>query len=135
MKKFTLERIWDIHVAYTKELSTTCRQLGFASIAICWLFKPAESIILPTLVLWALIFSILFFVFDIFQYISGAIIHHNIARKCEKKLPTIDLNHECEKDENANYFMYLFLKLKVATLLVSYFLLIVYYLKVLIGCN
>lgn len=135
MKKFTLEKIWEIHVAYTKELSTTCRQLGFASIAIYWIFKPDGSIILPTLVIWALIFSLLFFIFDISQYVNGAVIHQNIAIKCEKNLPAIDLDHECEKDEDANFFLYLFLKLKVTSLLISYLLLIICYLKILMSCN
>lgn len=140
-KKLTLQKIWDIHKDFTVTLSNISRQLAFASVAICWLFRPKETLALHGPVLWALIFTILFFIFDITQYAVAAYVHFKIATNKEKEQRKnepdkgIDLEAECFKDSDDDKYPYLFLKLKVGSLLLSYILLFYYYSNILSGCN
>ncbi len=129
MQKLTLKDIWDDHRFYTTMLSNIARQLGFANVAICWVFRTSQtSIDLPTLVLWALICSLLFFIFDIGQYAAGAIVNFYIGFKCEKEFG-VDLEKECKKLKKHDTFSYLFLVLKVTMLVASYVLLITFYVE------
>jgi hypothetical protein len=78
------EDLWKSYEVYTKTLSDTSRQLGFAAAAICWFFKtPQHSF--PGHILLALGFVVVFFVADILQYLLGAIFLRTWTRFHEKK--------------------------------------------------
>ncbi|MCS5708815.1 hypothetical protein CC99x_007845 [Candidatus Berkiella cookevillensis] len=111
-----LADIWNSHVAYTKEFSTTTRQLAFASIAVCWVLKPQNIEILTlTPLVWAIIFAVVYFISDCLQYASGALVHYRLAKKCEaQQLDSIP------KSPRLDIFPYLFLTLKGIALIVSY---------------
>lgn len=111
-----LSDIWKSHVAYTKEFSTTTRQLAFASIAVCWVLKPENIEILTiTPLVCAIISTIIYFILDCLQYASGAWIHYWLAKRCEaQKLESI------EKNPILDLPAYIFLGLKTMTLISSY---------------
>lgn len=111
-----LSDIWKSHVAYTKEFSTTTRQLAFASIAVCWVLKPQSIEILTiTPLIWSIIFAIVYFISDCLQYASGAWFHYWLAKRCEaQKLDST------EKDPKLDYLAYIFLILKAIALILSY---------------
>ncbi|MBI2791353.1 MAG: hypothetical protein HYX61_05295 [Gammaproteobacteria bacterium] len=136
----TLHAIWDSHHKSTVTLSKISRQLAFASVAVCWLFRQKDStILLHGPVLWALIFALIYFLFDLLQYISAAYIYYAIANNKENELNSngkkLALNEPCYKDKEDDKFPYLFLKLKVCSIFISYILLFYYYINMLLGCT
>jgi len=77
--------LWKSYEFYTGELTKYSRQLAFAGAAICWFFKSPE-ITFPRSINVALIFIILFFVFDILQYFLSAHLIRWWTRKEEKRM-------------------------------------------------
>ena len=66
------EAVWASYREYTIELTKHARQMGFAGIAVCWLFRePGGDMSLP--VVGALGLLTLFFVADAAQYLVGAV--------------------------------------------------------------
>jgi hypothetical protein len=76
--------LWKEYEFYTKGLTEFGRQLAFACVAICWIFKK-DTLQLPALILLALISVVLFFITDIAQYLSGSISYSKFCIKKEKK--------------------------------------------------
>lgn len=68
--------LWKQHEDYTSATSSNCRQLAFGAAAISWLFKDAANSnhIFPDLILYAICFLVLFFVADLFQYLTAALL-------------------------------------------------------------
>lgn len=79
------EELWNQYKEYTQELTVNCRKLGFASAGICWLFKT-ETYTFSTSIIYALGFTVAFFMLDILQYISAALIIRFWTRSKEKKM-------------------------------------------------
>ena len=67
------EELWNQYKEYTQELTTNCRKLGFASAGICWFFKT-EAYTFPTAIVYALAFTVAFFMLDILQYVTAAVL-------------------------------------------------------------
>ena len=76
------EALWKSYQEYTEGLSVNGRKLAFAAAGICWILKTD---LLPNLVLIALLFVSLFFVFDILQYLIAAILLRFWLRTKEKE--------------------------------------------------
>ncbi|MBC2601757.1 hypothetical protein [Puniceicoccus vermicola] len=65
------KEIWESYTRYTKDLTEYSRKLGFAGVAIFWILKNPDGSF-SVLMKIALIFFILFFVFDIAQSYVGS---------------------------------------------------------------
>lgn len=77
--------LWLSYQGYTRDLTEHARKLGFAGAAICWFFKSPE-VTFPLMIYWALIFFVGFFVADIFQSLSGALVTRWFTQKKEFEL-------------------------------------------------
>lgn len=75
--------LWKQHEDYTKDLSSNCRNLGFAAAAIAWFFKTAACTFPPTVVK-VLAFVVAFFIADVLQYLTAAVFLSRWTRKQEK---------------------------------------------------
>jgi hypothetical protein len=85
----------EAYAEYSKQASVNVRQLGLGGIALIWLFKAsveANSIILPTVLLWAGAFIIAALLLDFFQYAIGAAIWSRFHRL--KELAGIPLEQD-----------------------------------------
>jgi len=65
--------LWIQYSGFTKDLSDNIRKLAFASVAISWLFKSQENDF-PYIILYSIGAIVIFFFFDILQYLSGALV-------------------------------------------------------------
>ena len=82
-----LENIRDNYKYYSQKISDIIRQLGFAGIALIWIFKNVDGdrqfipadLLLPTL------FIVISLCLDLFHYISGTLIWGIYNRKKELK--------------------------------------------------
>lgn len=79
------EELWAQYKEYTQDLSTNCRQLGFASAGICWFFKT-ETYTFPNTIIYALGFTVAFFILDMLQYFTAAILIRMWTRSNEKSM-------------------------------------------------
>lgn len=126
-----LREILDNRRIFTQKISDICRQLGYASIAICWVFnnKVAEpnDIILPTTLLISLICTIIFFILDIWQYASGETIYKDIAKNCQESLKGEFLDEYCPITDEPNKKLYLLFRIKIYFLIASFITLAIYY--------
>ncbi|QDU66494.1 hypothetical protein [Engelhardtia mirabilis] len=70
--------VWEQYREYTEALSENCRKLGFAAVAICWVFKGSgvlPAVQLPASLLLALGLVSFYFLFDVAQYaVASALI-------------------------------------------------------------
>ena len=64
--------LWQQYSNFTKDLSDNIRKLAFTSAALCWLFKNNENVF-PEEIRFSLGAIAVFFIFDIFQYLLGAL--------------------------------------------------------------
>lgn len=78
------EELWTIYKDYTKTVTEVARKLGFAATAICWIFKTGNDTF-PPLILKGLIFVVLYFLFDLSQFVTGAVIIRVWSRREEQK--------------------------------------------------
>ena len=76
--------VWDSYNFYTSEVTKHARYLGFAGMAICWVFRDADFSF-PKSILVALFFIVLFFLADIAQYYISAIRLRSWMHKEESK--------------------------------------------------
>jgi len=79
----TNKEVWEHYKDYTRDITEFSRKLAFAAAGICWFFKTQENTF-PTMVLWALMFLVTFFVTDILQALLAAILLRWWIRKEEK---------------------------------------------------
>src|SRR4030042_695586 len=80
----TNKELWGQYKEYTAELSSNARKLAFAAGAITWFFKDRDNIFPPSILL-AIGFLVLFFICDISQFVSGALMIRWWTRKEEIK--------------------------------------------------
>jgi hypothetical protein len=117
----TLKDIWAEYKENTWELSENARKLAFAGAAICWFFKSSDATF-PGKINVSLAFIILFFFFDMLQYLFSAILLRTWATRKEKilKFNKLPLDTPVEKPRwLVRHPFYLFL-LKLIFLLASF---------------
>ena len=76
--------VWEQYGFYTRDLTENGRKLAFAGAAICWILKE-DATTFPYLVVWAFLFVVGFFLFDILQYAWGAGSNFFLARATEEE--------------------------------------------------
>jgi len=113
--------VWDQYKAYTKDITEVSRKLGFAGAAICWILKTPQGIFSNS-VLWALAFIVAFFISDILQSLSGALLLRYWIRSEEIKIweANSTLDGEYLKPVWLDYPSFTFFLLKVFSLLVGF---------------
>jgi hypothetical protein len=67
----TVKELWTQYQFYTGNLTEHTRKLGFAGVAVCWMFKDANYSF-PALIYLALFGFVSFFLFDTLQYFVAA---------------------------------------------------------------
>jgi len=113
--------LWQNYLFYTQSLSENCRKLAFAGAAICWFFK-SSTLIFPPAIMGALIFIVLFFLFDIFQYLVAAILLRIWTRSAENKMWKLkgNIDEDVEKPAWLDTPAYVFFLLKLFSLITSF---------------
>tara|TARA_R110002110_G_scaffold415807_1_gene656425 strand:- start:39299 stop:39709 length:411 start_codon:yes stop_codon:yes gene_type:complete len=133
-----LKDLYKEYEVQTEILSNICRQLGFASGGIIWLFRQNGEIELPFLPLIVLITLLIYFLFDLLQFFLAAKKIKEIFSSCHDKYESknVKINPELECIRKRSDFIWSkrFMYWKVYALLVTYGILIVYYTLVLLGC-
>jgi hypothetical protein len=81
---YTLKELWEHYQHYTLKTSEVAWQLAYAGGAICWLLR-SENENFSCVLLLALFFLVLFFIFDIYQY-------YHRAKKCKESLLAEEAN-------------------------------------------
>ncbi len=128
MDKLSVKDAQDVYYEASATLSTLSRQMAFAAIAIIWLFRIDNELglALPQDLAICVIFVVLFFAFDLFQYGSKAILWSCLARQNEQEA--------IKKNENVKFLApswypkvpLVFFILKTIFLSVSYIFLLVF---------
>ncbi|MCB1088540.1 MAG: hypothetical protein KDM63_16000 [Verrucomicrobiae bacterium] len=77
--------LWQQYQHYTRDLTEHGRKLGFAGAAICWVFRDAEFKF-PTLIYFALLAFVAYFLFDILQALLGALVVRFFTEHSEAEL-------------------------------------------------
>lgn len=116
---------WNIYVEYTNTVSENARKLAFGSAAVCWFFK-SQNITFPPAVYGALLFIILYFLFDLLQYFSAAFIRRIWIRKMEIELykKTGSIEGNMDQPDWIDKPVYIFYILKISSLLITFCFLI-----------
>ena len=119
----TNKDLWQSYQDYTKNLTENARKLGFASAAICWLFKSTGNTF-PPLILNALGFVVLFFLSDVLQYLLGAVCLRCWTRREEKRRwqQTQSIDGEYDKPAWLDYPSYTMWWVKILSLAISFLL-------------
>lgn len=112
---------WSHYKDYTRDVTEHSRKLGFAGAAICWFFKDTNAAF-PAPILYALIFLILFFLADIVQSMSGALLTKRWLRAEEIKKfeETGEIEGNYEKPGWIDYPSFILFILKVVFLIISF---------------
>jgi hypothetical protein len=115
------EELWASYVDYTRSLSEFARKLGFGAAAICWFFKSPDNTF-PSNVKISFIFVVLYFMFDMLQYMSGAALLRVWTRHAEKKMwkEKNTIKGDYEKPAWLDYPSYTLWWVKVVFLLLGY---------------
>lgn len=80
----TNKEVWQDYKEYTEGVTSVARKLGFAGIAIIWVIIGKKSIFLYPMN-YALLSIVMFFIFDLLQFIAGALMIKKWIRKQEIK--------------------------------------------------
>lgn len=112
---------WDQYKAYTKDITEVSRKLGFAGAAICWILKNPQGT-LSISVLWALVFFVVYFISDVLQGFTGALLLRHWLRSEEIKQwrATNSIDGEYLKPGWLDYPSFTFFLFKVVFLLVGF---------------
>ena len=121
----TIKTLWDSYHFYTRTLSEESRKLAFAAAAVCWFFK-SDDVTFPALIVSALLGIVLFFLFDILQYLTRALLIRSWTYRQEARLefekgtalPDDDVPNPPRLDKAA--FFFLCIKLFVLLLAFSF---------------
>lgn len=81
----TTKELWLEYQHLTGNLTEHSRKLGFAGVAICWMFKDKDYTF-PNPIYLALLGFVTFFLLDIAQYFFGALIIRHFTEGQEAKL-------------------------------------------------
>lgn len=80
-----IKELWTSYSEYTLGVTEYSRRLAFVIAAICWFFKT-DAILFPQLIFKSLIAIVLFFIFDLLQYVFSAIFLFVWTRVQEHKI-------------------------------------------------
>ncbi|MCY4673799.1 MAG: hypothetical protein OXD43_08580 [Bacteroidetes bacterium] len=131
-----IKDLWESYDFYTKALTEQGRKLAFAAAAICWFFK-SEDVTFPWPITAALVCIVLYFTFDVLQYLVAATKIRNWTYKKEDELESkkgkADLEEDVEKPPHLDDWPLRFFCLKLYVLFASFFWLIVEFVKRLVG--
>ena len=121
---------WEQYKAYTRDITEVSRKLGFAGAAICWILKTPQGTFSNS-VLWSLIFLVAFFISDVLQSFTGALLLRCWIRTEEIKIWQVKntLDGEYLKPGWLDYPSFTFFLLKVLFLLVGFIFIAVEILK------
>jgi hypothetical protein len=117
----TNKELWGQYKDYTTDLTSNARKLAFAAGAIAWFFKDDNNLF-PKTILLAIGFLVLFFISDILQFMSGALVIRWWTRKEEKKkyAKTASLEGQYDKPAWLDYPSLTFWFLKILFLLLTF---------------
>lgn len=79
------EELWKQYQSYTRDLTEHSRKLGFAGVAVCWIFRSSDFTF-PPMIYWALVFFVVYFISDVFHYLVGAVLTKRHVEKEEFRL-------------------------------------------------
>ena len=116
-----MKELWEQYQGYTKDLTDFSRKLGFGGIAVCWVLK-LENGTFSDQTIRGLVFVVAFFLFDVLQGLTAAIVLRVWIRRQEKVrwASTGTLDGEYSKPYWIDYPAYLFFLLKISALLLSF---------------
>ena len=81
----TGKELWERYQQYTRDITEHGRILGFAGAGICWLFKR-DDFTFPVMIYAALFFFVAYFISDILQALSGALMLKFFTEHQEAKM-------------------------------------------------
>lgn len=121
------EKLWEEYQHYTRDITEHGRKLGFAGVAICWIFKLSDFTY-PGPVLNAMALFVLYFIADLFQSFSGALTVRFFTEHKEAKMSkeTEKLEGDIDKPRWVDYPAFFFFVLKVLLLLAAFAFLVVF---------
>lgn len=124
-----IQKIWDRASIYSSEASKVARQLSFGEGAIFWFFFHKEGA-LTNILATGLLFLVLYFLFDISQYIIGAWINKNLAITYDAMNNNKPIEpEEIIRPQSMNYPMYFCYYIKFIMLATASLLLFTLFLK------
>jgi hypothetical protein len=117
----TAETLWSRYREYTRDITEHARTLGFAGVAICWLFKT-DALVFPSLIYWALLFFIGYFVADFLLPLAGAVTLKLFTEAQEKRLwaEKRNLDGEIQKPRWVDLPVFYFFTAKCVLLLAGF---------------
>jgi hypothetical protein len=122
--------LWDQYITYTKDVTEYARKLGFGGAALCWAFKQADDRF-PSLILYALLQLVVYFVLDILQsFVSATLLKGWIHKQEEISLReknSLDVNYL--KPRWLDYPAYTFFILKTIILMSGFVFIGIYLVK------
>ncbi|QTN32508.1 hypothetical protein HZ994_09255 [Akkermansiaceae bacterium] len=77
--------LWTQYQGYTRDLTEHARKLGFAGVAICWIFRTTQFTF-PPLIYWAIGAFVAYFICDILHSLFGALLTKWYVEREEFKL-------------------------------------------------
>ncbi len=113
---------WENVIEYTGILSDILRKLGFAAVAICWVFRSPEFLFSPEIIM-SFAFTVVYFILDILQYFVAAIVRrhwlYSEEEKRRKRNEPIDKD-AYEMERKHDYPAFALWIVKTFSLLVAY---------------
>lgn len=123
----TNKEVWQDYKEYTEGVTSVARKLGFAGIAIIWVIIGKKSIFLYPMN-YALLSIVMFFIFDLLQFIAGALMIKKWIRKQEiknwEKPGTIEVQYN--KPTYLDHPSFILFLLKIGALFFGYVLIGLY---------
>jgi len=120
----TNKEVWSQYKEYSQSTSDISRKMAFGGIAVCWLFRD-QNTGFPQLVFSSLIFLLIFFLFDLLQYLITTLLLKKWIRKEEIKMweavGAIEGNYQ--KPTWVDLPAFSFFIIKIIALIISFILL------------
>lgn len=114
----------EAYYEYSKNLSAIVRQLGFAAIAIIWVFRTNDvgsSGRLPREFLWPGVWVVVALAFDLLHYTVGSFVWGRFARAKEKG--GVSRDQEFKAPDWVNWPTISFFVAKIVSIIIAYVLL------------
>jgi hypothetical protein len=127
MAKIKLEKFKEAGFKASIKVSDINRQLAFAGIAVCWIFKKdvVGLVQLPQELILPLTLFVITLALDIFQYIYQTVVW-SIFWKSKENKPGVTLDSDFDAHPIWSSIAYIIFGLKVIVNLIGYFLIIKY---------
>jgi len=130
----TGKELWEQYQHYTRDITEHGRKLGFGGAALCWIFKR-NDFTFPLMIYAALLFFILYFIADILQSLTAALVIKFFTERQEAKMwrETKTIDGDIQKPRWVDAPALLFFSAK-CVLLVAAFMFICLYLVARLLC-